>query len=179
MNVLVGEISVLFINHMSHFSGINEKCFPFLLFILADKPEGDGNGHAIKKLCRQSYNSLHKVSLNDAFSDFPLTAGLSGQRTICKNKTYLAVGGEVVDHMLNPRIVGVTGRGRTKLPTHIVLQLFLSPVGEIKRRICHNEICFQRGVEVIKESVCLIRSEVGVDTTDRHIHLRHFPSIGV
>ena len=167
------------IDHMSHLSGVDKKRLAFLLFILADKPEGDGNGHTIKKLCRQSHDSLHKVSLNDALSDFPLTACLSGQRTICKNKTDLAMGGEVVDHMLNPRIVGVTGGGRTKLPAHIVLQLFLSPVGEIKRRICHNEICFQRGVEVIKESVCLIRSEVGVDTTDRHIHLCHLPSVGV
>ena len=81
--------------------------------------------------------------------------------------------------MLNPRVVGVTGGGRTKLPTHIVLQLFLSPVGEVERRICHNKICFERRVEVIKESVCLIRPEVGVDTTDRHIHLCHLPSIGV
>lgn len=34
--------------------------------------------------------------MNDAFSDFPFTACLSGQRTICKDKTDLAIGGELL-----------------------------------------------------------------------------------
>ena len=79
--------------------------------------------------------------------------------------------------MLNPCVVGITGRRRSVLPTDIVQQFILSPVGQIERRVCHNEICTKIGMEVIKERVSLIRAEVCINATNRHIHLCHLPGI--
>ena len=79
--------------------------------------------------------------------------------------------------MLNPCVVGITGRRRSVLPTDIVQQFILSPVGQIERRICHNEICTKISMKVIKKCVSLIRAEVCINATNRHIHLCHLPGI--
>ena len=82
-------------------------------------------------------------------------------------------------HVLNPSIVGVAGGRNAIFPAHIILQFVLSPVRKIKRRISHNKIKFFMRVLVIKERVCLIRSEISINTADSHIHFSHFPSVGV
>ena len=58
-------------------------------------------------------------------------------------------------------------------------RFILSPVGQIERRICHDEICTKVGMEVIKERVSLIRAEVCVNATNCHIHLCHLPGIRI
>ena len=144
LNIVIGKISVLAVNHITHLARVNKQGFAFLLFVLSNKPKRNRNGNTVKELSRQSNDTFHKVSLNDVLSDFSLAAGLRGQSTVSKNKTDFPVRCKVVYHMLNPRIVGIAGRRCAVLPTDIVFELFLSPVGKIERRICHNEIRFQR-----------------------------------
>ena len=81
--------------------------------------------------------------------------------------------------MLNPRIVGIASRRCAVLPTDIVFEFFLSPVREVERRICHNKICFQSLMQIIEKCICLIRAEIGVNTSNSHIHFCHFPSVSV
>ena len=62
------------------------------------------------------------------------------------------------------------------MPTYIVQQLVLPPAGQVKRRICHDEICLELGMAVIKESIRIKFAKVSFDSSNRKVHLRHFPS---
>ena len=170
---------MLTVNHIPHLAGVNKQGFAFLLFVLGNKPKRNRNGNAVKELSRQSDDAFHKVSLNNVLSDFSLAAGLRGQRTVSKYKTDFSIRCKMVYHMLNPRIVGIAGRRCSVFPTNIFLELFLSPVGKIERRICHNKICFQCFMQVIEECICLICTEVCINATNSHIHFSHFPSISI
>ena len=122
---------------------------------------------------------LKMAAIDDILSDLSFSGGLCRQCAVCKHQTNLAIRCKVVDHVLNPCVVGITGRRCSVLPANIVLQFILSPVGQIERRVCHNEIRTKIGMKVIKECVSLIRAEVCINATNRHIHLCHLPSIRI
>ena len=48
--------------------------------------------------------------------------------------------------MLHPSEVGIAGRWESKLPARVFLQLVRAPIAEVKGRISHDEVGFQRGV---------------------------------
>ena len=81
--------------------------------------------------------------------------------------------------MLDPRIVSISGRRQTISPTNIIFELILPPVGEVERRICHNKVGFQGLVQIVEKCISVILSEICINTTDSHIHLSHFPCIGI
>ena len=85
----------------------------------------------------------------------------------------------MVNHVLHPRKVGVASRWQTILPAYIFLKRTLSPVAEIERRIGKNEICLQRRVLVIIESVGKDIAQVRIQATDGKVHVRHLPRIRV
>ena len=81
--------------------------------------------------------------------------------------------------MLDPRIVGIARRWNAVFPTNIIFEFILSPIREVERRICHDKVRFQGLMQVVEESISVIRSEVSINTTDSHIHFSHFPSISI
>ena len=178
-NIGFGEVSVFTVNHIAHLTGVNEQRLSGLLFAFCNEPEGNGNCHTVKELSRKRNNTFDQIILNNALADFSLTAGLGGKSTISKHEANLSMRGKVMNHVLNPCVVGVAGGRKTILPTHIIGQLLLIPRMIVERRIGKNKVCFQRGVKVIRECVCLISAEVGVDTTNSHIDLCHLPGVGI
>ena len=179
LNIFIREIPVLAVNHIAHLTGINKQRFSFLLFVFANEPERNRNCHAIKQLRRQGNDAFHQIGVDNILSDLTFTGGLRRQCAVRKHQTNLAIRCKVVNHVLNPCVVGITGRRRSVLPANIILQFVLSPVRQIKRRVCHNEIRTKIGMKVIKERISLIRTEVCINATNRHIHLRHFPGIRI
>ena len=79
------------------------------------------------------------------------------------------------DHVLQPREVCVTSRRRTILPTDIINEFIRAPAGEIEWRICHNKVCLELRVAIVKERVRIKLAEVGFNTANGKIHLRHLP----
>ncbi len=79
------------------------------------------------------------------------------------------------DHVLQPCKVGIAGRRRTILPTDIINQFIRTPTGEIEGRICHNEVCLELRVAIVKERICIELAEVSFNTANSKIHLRHLP----
>ena len=78
--------------------------------------------------------------------------------------------------MLEPGKVGVPGRRHPVLPPHVLPQLVRTPVREIKRRICHDEVGLELEVAVVKEGVGAELTQVSVNAPDGKIHLGEFPS---
>ena len=85
----------------------------------------------------------------------------------------------MMNHVLHPRKVGVASWWQTILPAHVFLKRTLSPFAFIKRRIGKNEICLQRRVLVIEETVCKDTTQVCFQTMDGKVHLRNLPCIRV
>ena len=79
------------------------------------------------------------------------------------------------DHVLQPREVCISSRRRTILPTDIINEFIRTPAGEIEGRICHNEVCLELRVAIVKERVRIKLAEVGFNTANGKIHLRHLP----
>ena len=79
------------------------------------------------------------------------------------------------DHVLQPREVCISSRRRTILPTDIINEFIRTPAGEIEGRIRHNEVCLELRVAIVKKRVRIKLAEVGFNTANGKIHLRHLP----
>jgi len=120
LDVLVGQLTQLASNHCTELSCINEQRLAFLLLVLGDKPKRYRNLSGVEKLCRHSNNAVHQIGVDDVFADLTFATGLRGQRAICQHHTDASIWGKVPDHVLQPSEVGITGRGCTILPAHII-----------------------------------------------------------
>ena len=85
-------------------------------------------------------NAFYQVILDNASAYFALAARLRGQRAVGKHKADFPIGRKMINHVLNPRVIGVPGGRDAVFPTLIVFELVLSPAGQIKRRVRHNEV---------------------------------------
>lgn len=47
-NVLLAEVAMLAVHHVTHIAGVNEECLAFLFFAAGYKPERDGDGDAVE-----------------------------------------------------------------------------------------------------------------------------------
>ena len=81
--------------------------------------------------------------------------------------------------MLKPGKVGIARRWNTIFPTHIFQEFLLIPRMIVEGRIRKNKVRFQGRVQIVRKGICLIRTKVSIDATNRHIHLRHLPCVGV
>lgn len=102
-------------DHGSHFPGVNEQRFAFLPLVFADEPEGYGNGHAVEEVGGQGDDAFHQIRLNDVFPDFPLAGRLGGQGAVGQHQPDFPVRGKVVDHVLDPGVVGVARGGGCRI----------------------------------------------------------------
>ena len=114
--------------------------------------------------------------LNNLLSDFTFAAALGRKRTVRQHHTDFAIWRKMIDHMLQPCKVGVSSRRRSILPALILCQFIRAPIGEIERRICHDEICTHGRVQIFKKCVCRILSQIGINAANSKVHLCHLPS---
>ena len=164
---------------MSHLAGINEQRFAGLFLTFCNEPQSNRNCHAIKKLGRHCDNAFNQIILDDFLSDFTFAAALRRQRTIRQYQTDFPIRSKVMNHMLNPCVVGITCRRQTVFPTLVFFQFFLSPRMIIEWGISENKVCFQCRMQVTCKCIRIVWSQISINTSDCHIHFRHLPSIRV
>jgi hypothetical protein len=71
----------------------------------------------------------------------------------------------VIDKVLNPGIVGVTGRRDAEFPAGVIPEQFAGPIGIIKWRISQDKIGFEVFVSVIEERTFVVPFDVGAVNT--------------
>lgn len=178
-DVLFAEVAVLAVHHVAHVAGVNEERLAFLLFAAAYKPERDGDGDAVEELGGHGDYAFDEVRFDDAFADFAFAAGLGTECAVRKDEPDFSAGREVVNHVFDPCEVRVARGREAVLPARVFLQLFLAPVLEVKGWVRHDEVEALVGVQVVEERVFVVFAEVRIDAADGHVHLCHFPSVGV
>ena len=170
---------MLAVHHVAHLARVDEERPAFLFFALGDEPERYGNGDAVKKLRGHGDDAFDQIGFDDFPADFSFAARLRGKRAVREHQPDFAVRREVVDHVLNPCVVRVACGRNAIVPARVALKLVLPPVGKVERRVCHDEVEFLVGMQVAEKGVLVVVAEVRVDSADRHVHLRHFPCVGV
>src|SRR6185437_10582404 len=78
--------------------------------------------------------------------------------------------------MLYPSEVGIASGRSAILPARIVAQALAAPVAHVEGRICQNEIGLQVFMQVVVESVVVMRADVGLDAANRKVHFGETPS---
>ena len=82
---------------------------------------------------------------------------------------------QVIDHVLQPRKVGIAFRRRTILPAAIILQLIATPILQVKRRIRQDEIEALILMTVLKKCIGIELPQIGLDTSNSKVHRGHLP----
>jgi hypothetical protein len=116
-----------------------------------------------------------EARFDEVFPDLPLAGLVRRERPVGHDEARDAPRGEVVDEVLDPRVVGVAGGRDAVLPALVVPQALAAPVGEIERRIGEDEVGAEVRVEVAVEAVLIVGAEVGVDAADGEVHLGQLP----
>ncbi len=180
--------------HRAELAGVDEERLalaiaPAVLEVLAglvavEEPEADGDAGGVEELGGQRDDAVHQIGFNDALAYFTFAAGIAGKRSVGHDEAGDAatapIGrGQVMDEVLNPRVVGVAGRRRAVAPADIVLQKLAGPVADVERWIGEDVVGFEVGMQVAEERVGWLRAEVGLDGADREVHVRKAPRRGV
>ena len=124
------------------------------------EPEGDGNCGGVKELGGEGDDAVDEVSLDDGFADVAFTGGVGGKRAVGHDKAGGAAGGEVVDEVLDPGVVGVAGGGDAVHPARVVSQAITTPIGHVEGGVGEDVIGFEVRMEVAVEGIGVFRAKV-------------------
>ena len=203
-DLLVGQFPVGAVDERSHLAGVDEEglavagaeCLAINLagtLAAREKPQAGGDWRGVEQLPGQGDDAVHQVGLDDGSADFALAGGVGSQRAVGQHEAGRAVGGEVVEEMEDPGIVGVAavhGVGGAVLalalaarrqgelgvagglveapPAHVVLDLGVAPVLHVEGRIGEDEVGLEVLEFVVEEGVAPL--DVGVNTSDGQVH---------
>ena len=179
VDVVLSEFAQFACHHRTHVAGIDKNDLAWLRLLTTQEPKADRDARAIEQLAGQCHDALHEVGLQNVLADVALASRLTAQRTIGKHHTDASRWREVTNHVLQPSEVGIALWRNTIAPAHILLQAVGSPVAHVERWIRHHEVCLQRRVLVIEESICILIAQVGLNTTDGKVHHRHLTGVGI
>ncbi len=172
---VLGEFTHGTSDHYAHLACIDEERLAMLRLVARKEPQRHGNARAVEELVGQGDDALHEVGVDDVLANLAFTTRLAGKGAIGKDEADATGGTEVMDHVLHPGEVGIARRRQAIGPAHILLQAALTPIGEIERRIGHDEIGTQGGMLVVEERVGVGLAQVGFEATDGDVHVRHLP----
>ncbi len=181
LEFVISQFAVGAVDKDAELSGVDEEglavAFSELAVCLAtsQKPEADGDLCGVEELARESDHAVDEVFFDEAFADLPFAGGVAAHRAVGEDKACDAGGGEVVDHVLDPGEVGVANGGRAELPAGIFAEVLTAPVGDVEGGIGENEVSLEVFVEVAAKRIGVLGAEVGVDATDRKVHLAQAP----
>ena len=114
------------VDQYPHLPGIDEERLfapvPELVVLLVPghKPEACRNRRGVKELPRQSDHAVYEISLDDVLPDLSLTGLVGGHGTVGEYEARDAGRREVVDEMLDPGEIGVTGGRHAVSPTPVI-----------------------------------------------------------
>ena len=77
---------------------------------------------------------------------------------------------EVMEHVLQPGVVGVAGRRLAVFPARVAGQAAVPPVADVERRVGQDEVGAQVRVLVAGEGVAGFAAEVEVDAANGQVH---------
>lgn len=84
-----------------------------------------------------------------------------------------------MEEVLDPGVVGVTGRWEAVDPALVLAQAVAAPIGHVERRVGEDVIGFEIGMEVLMEGIGVNFAEIVLNAADGEVHLGKTPGGGV
>lgn len=185
-DLLFGEVTECPSDERAELTGVDEErlfaAVPQLLateraarLAAGHEPEADGDAGREEQLAGQGDHAIDEVVLNEGLADVALAARVGGHRAVRHDEPGDTVGGEVMDEVLDPGVVGVADRRRAVLPADILPASFAAPVGDVERRVGEDEVGLQIFVQIVVEGVGVLLAEVSLDAPKGQVHVGELP----
>src|SRR4051794_26202723 len=113
-------------------------------FLSIQKPETYRDGGRKEKLRGESNDAIDDIGAYQRFSDCSFRLGRARQRPQSQDESRPTGWAQVMDEMLDPGVVSIAVRRTPVLPPNVAGHLCGAPRLLIERRICENEVRFQR-----------------------------------
>lgn len=170
-----GEVALGAVFQVAHCAGVDKEGLAFLRFGFVQYPDAGGDLGVGEELAGQGDHGFYEVGLDEGAADVAFAAALAAHGAVGEQQCHAPCGGEVVEHVLQPGVVGVAcGRGAV-LPARVAGECFAPPVGGVEWGVGHHEVHFL--VEVLGggEGVGVAFAEVVFEAVDGHVHGGEFP----
>ena len=142
--------------------------------VFGEEPEAGGYLRRVEELSGQRDHAVHQVSFDQALADFALAGLAGGHGAVGEDESGHSAGREVVDYVLNPGEVGVSGGRDAISPTPVVLETVAAPVGNVERGIGEYVVGPEVGVAVVVEGIAVLYLSVVYGAYGK-VHLREPP----
>ncbi len=116
-----------------------------------------------------------KSALN-IFADFPLAVGLRRKGAIGQYHSDTAARGQIM--CWSHAKLAFPGADAIS-PTNIFQQFILPPTRKVKGQIGHDEVSSQLRMTIIEKCVGVEFTQIGLNTANGKVHLRHLPGGGI
>ncbi len=182
LQVGVGQFAVDAVDEGAEFAGVDEEgvlaavaeaAFGVGGFVFREEPEADGDLGAVEELAGEGDHAIDEVGLDEGAADVAFAGLVGGHGTIGENEAGHAVGGQVVDDVLDPAEVGVALRWQAVFPPHVVV--LAEPVADVEGKVGEDVVGLEVGVEVVAEGVSGVFPEIALDAADGEIHEGELP----
>src|SRR5699024_9132358 len=120
---------------------------------LRDEPQSDRDTGVEEQLVRHRHDAVHQPCLDEFAADLAFTAALRRQRPVGEHEACRAVGGEVMNEVLDPREVRVTWGRCAVLPAGIITEFRIPPVRDVEWRVRDYVVSAEILVEILGERV--------------------------
>ena len=166
-------------NHVAQLARVDEQHLALALFLLAQKPQAGRNLRVEKQLPRQRHHHLHHIGIYYGSADHALVVLAGTHAAVGQHDASTPGGLQVVQHVLQPGIVGIAlGRGAIG-PARVFLQAAVPPVAHVEGRIGQNVVGAQVRVLISHKGIGWLASQVEVDAANGQVHGRQPPGCGV
>ena len=130
------------------------------------------NGHLEPGFCL--FRSVILAS-TDVFADVAFARLVRRQRPVGHDEPGRAAGGQVVEKVLNPGVVGIAQRRDAVLPALVVTQQVSRPIRNVERRNGEDVVGFEVLVLGVEKRVGPRLAQVGLDAADGEVHVGQLP----
>jgi len=96
---------------------------------------------------------------------------IGGHGTVGQDEACQTGRGQVVDKVLHPREVGVSGWRDAELPSFVVFEALATPVAVVEGRIGQDIVSLEIGVQIAVKAVGVFLAEVPVDAANSQVYL--------
>ena len=179
-NGVVGQLGLHAADHATQLARVDEQYFALARgFAFGQEPQAGGDLGVEEQLAGQRDHHFHHVGLYHGAADIAFAVLARGHAAVGQHDAGAAAGLEVVQHVLQPGVVGVAGGRGAVHPARVAFQAAVPPVADVERRVGQDEVSAQVGVLVLDEGVGRFAAQVEVDAANGQVHRGQAPGGGV
>ncbi|MNF95295.1 hypothetical protein D3C84_780400 [compost metagenome] len=143
--------------------------------LFSEEPQTGRDLGVEKQLAGQRDHHVYYIGFDHGTTNIAFAVLAGVHRTVGQDDAGAAVGPEVIEHVLQPGIVGITRRWAAVNPARVTFEAAVPPVADVERWVSQHKVSTQVAVLVTNKSIRRLAAEVEVDAADSQVHGRQTP----